>query len=196
MSDMNEKELDELEEEEEIENYITLTDDDGNEVSFEMIGTVEYEEHIYAVLLPFDDEDDEVVILEVIPGETPEEDDFVSVNDDEPNLLTTVQGGGHLQHQLLKGRARIDHHAFLFIPTRQDATLGICRIVASMDADAAESRHVHQQGQPTLEAIRLRNHDTVAALGYRRPSGHLLFLLQVTALGLQRIAQITLGFRY
>ena len=34
MSDMNEKELDELEEEEEIENYITLTDDDGNEVSF------------------------------------------------------------------------------------------------------------------------------------------------------------------
>ena len=83
MSDMNEKELDELEEEEEIENYITLTDDDGNEVSFEMIGTVEYEEHIYAVLLPFDDEDDEVVILEVIPGETPEEDDFVSVNDDE-----------------------------------------------------------------------------------------------------------------
>lgn len=83
MSDMNEKELDELEEEEEIESYITLTDDDGNEVSFEIIGTVEYKEHLYAVLLPFDDEDDEVVILEVIPGETPEEDDFVSVNDDE-----------------------------------------------------------------------------------------------------------------
>ena len=83
MSDMNEKELDELEEEDEIENYITLTDDDGNEVSFEIIGNVEYSDHLYAVLLPFDDEDDEVVILEVIPGETPEEDDFVSVNDDE-----------------------------------------------------------------------------------------------------------------
>ena len=83
MSDMNEKDLDELEEEDEIENYITLTDDDGNEVSFELIGTVEYSDHLYAVLLPFDDEDDEVVILEVIPGETPEEDDFVSVNDDE-----------------------------------------------------------------------------------------------------------------
>ncbi|MCR4638727.1 MAG: DUF1292 domain-containing protein [Ruminococcus sp.] len=79
---MNEKELDELEEEEAAENYITLTDDDGNEVSFEIIGTVEYKEHLYAVLLPFDDEDDEVVILEVIPGETPEEDDFVSVDDD------------------------------------------------------------------------------------------------------------------
>ena len=80
---MEEPGFDELEDEEEIENYITLTDDDGNEVSFEIIGTVEYEEHLYAVLLPFDDEDDEVVILEVIPGETPEEDDFVSVNDDE-----------------------------------------------------------------------------------------------------------------
>ena len=82
MSDMNEKELDELEEEDAVENYITLTDDDGNEVSVEIVGTVEYKEHLYAVLLPFDDEDDEVVILEVIPGETPDEDDFVSVDDD------------------------------------------------------------------------------------------------------------------
>ena len=88
MSEMNEKELDELEEEDAAENYITLTDDDGNEVSFEIIGTVEYKEHLYAVLLPFDDEDDEVVILEVIPGDTPEEDDFVSVDDD--NLLGEV----------------------------------------------------------------------------------------------------------
>jgi uncharacterized protein YrzB (UPF0473 family) len=88
MSEMNEKELDELEEEDAAENYITLTDDDGNEVSFEIIGTVEYKEHLYAVLLPFDDEDDEVVILEVIPGDTPEEDDFVSVDDE--NLLGEV----------------------------------------------------------------------------------------------------------
>ena len=88
MSDMNEKELDELEEEDEIENYITLTDDDGNDVSFEIIGNVEYKDHLYAVLLPFDDEDDEVVILEVIPGETPDEDDFVSVDDD--GLLNEV----------------------------------------------------------------------------------------------------------
>ncbi|MCR5602028.1 MAG: DUF1292 domain-containing protein [Ruminococcus sp.] len=80
---MNEKDLDEIEEEENIENYITLTDDDGNEVSFEIIGTVEYEDRLYGVLLPFEDEDDEVVILEIIPGETPEEDDFVSVDDDE-----------------------------------------------------------------------------------------------------------------
>lgn len=83
MSDMKEKDLDEIEEEENIENYITLVDDNGKEVSFEIIGTVEYEDHLYGVLLPFEDEDDEVVILEIIPGETPEEDDFVSVDDDE-----------------------------------------------------------------------------------------------------------------
>jgi len=83
MSDIKDKELDELESEEEIENYITLTDDDGNDVSFEILGTVEYEDHLYGVLLPFEDEDDEVVILEIIPGETPDEDDFVSVDNDE-----------------------------------------------------------------------------------------------------------------
>ena len=88
MSDINDKELDELENEEEIENYITLTDDDGNEVSFAIIGTVEYKDHLYGVLLPWDDEDDEVVILEIIPGETPDEDDFVSVDDD--GLLNEV----------------------------------------------------------------------------------------------------------
>ena len=83
MSDIKDKELDELESEEEIENYITLTDDDGNDVSFEILGTVEYEDHLYGVLLPFEDEDDEVVILDIIPGETPDEDDFVSVDNDE-----------------------------------------------------------------------------------------------------------------
>ena len=88
MSDLNEKNLDNLEENDEIENYITLTDDDGNEVSFEIIGMLDYEERTFAVLLPFDEEDDGVVILEVIPGEDPEFDEFVSVDDDA--LLTQV----------------------------------------------------------------------------------------------------------
>ena len=83
MSDMNEKDLEELEDDEEIENCITLTDDEGKEVSFEVIGTVEYEDNLYGVLLPWDDEDDEVVILEIVQGEDPEEDEFVSVDDDE-----------------------------------------------------------------------------------------------------------------
>lgn len=88
MSDLNEKNLGELEEDEEIENYITLTDDDGKEVSFEIIGMLDYEERTFAVLLPFDEEDDGVVILEVLPGEDPEFDEFVSVDDE--NLLNNV----------------------------------------------------------------------------------------------------------
>lgn len=67
---------------EENENYITLTDDDGNDISFEVLDTIEYKERIFAVLLPFEDEDDEVVILEVIPGESPEFDDFITVDDE------------------------------------------------------------------------------------------------------------------
>lgn len=65
------------------ENYITLTDDEGNDISFEIIGTVDCEGHLYAVMIPFDDEDDEVVILEIIPTENPDESEFLSVDDDD-----------------------------------------------------------------------------------------------------------------
>ena len=64
------------------ENYITLTDDDGEDISFELLDTIEYKERLFAVLLPFEDQDNEVVILEILPGESPEYDDFVSVDDD------------------------------------------------------------------------------------------------------------------
>ncbi|MDE6036530.1 MAG: DUF1292 domain-containing protein [Ruminococcus sp.] len=67
--------------EEEDENYITLTDDDGNEVSFEVIGEVEYQERYFAVLLPFDEDDDGVVILEIMPSDD-ENGEFLSIDDD------------------------------------------------------------------------------------------------------------------
>ena len=86
MSDINDKDLEEFDEDE--GDYITLTDDDGNDVSFEILDTIEYKERLFAVLLPFDDQDDEVVILEILPGEEPEFDDFVSVDDEE--LLNEV----------------------------------------------------------------------------------------------------------
>ena len=79
MSDIIENNNEELEEN---ENYITLTDDDGNEVSFEILDTVEYKERVFAVLLPFDEEDDGIVILEVVPAEDPEYDDFIAVEDE------------------------------------------------------------------------------------------------------------------
>lgn len=86
MSDIEKNEINE--ENEEQENYITLTDDSGEDISFEVLDTVDFEGHTYAVLLPFDDEDGEVVILEVILSE--DGDEFVSVDDDE--LLETVYG--------------------------------------------------------------------------------------------------------
>jgi uncharacterized protein YrzB (UPF0473 family) len=80
MSDMNEKDMEEFEDED--VNYITLTDDDGNDVSFEMLDVIEYQERSFAVLLPFEDEDDEVVILEMLMADDPEMVDFVSVEDE------------------------------------------------------------------------------------------------------------------
>ncbi|MDE5582346.1 MAG: DUF1292 domain-containing protein [Ruminococcus sp.] len=84
MSDFIENE----EEYEENENYITLIDDNGEEISFEVLGTVEYKERVFAVLLPFDDEDGEVIILEIVPDDESEEGAFISVDDEE--LLNAV----------------------------------------------------------------------------------------------------------
>ena len=64
------------------ENYVTLTDEEGNDVSFEVLDTVEYKERVFAVLLPFDEEDDGIVILELLPSEDPDFDDFVAVEDE------------------------------------------------------------------------------------------------------------------
>ncbi len=85
MSDINDVNENELEEEE--GNYITLTDDDGNDVPFEFLANVEYEGKDYAVLLPFeaenDEEEEQLVILEVITDEESESVEFLSVEDDE-----------------------------------------------------------------------------------------------------------------
>ena len=78
---MNENEMNNIPEEEN-EDYITLVDENGEEVSFEIIGTLEYKERWFAVLIPFDEEDDGVVILEMVPSENPEYDEFVAVEDD------------------------------------------------------------------------------------------------------------------
>ena len=40
---------------EENENFITLTDDNGEDVSFEVLDVIEYNEREFAVLLPFED---------------------------------------------------------------------------------------------------------------------------------------------
>ena len=63
------------------ENIISLTDEEGNEVEFELIDSVDYEGKEYLILLPPEDEAAEVVILEVEPHADGSE-SFVTVNDE------------------------------------------------------------------------------------------------------------------
>ncbi len=65
----NENMMIDEEEFDENENYITLTDDEGKEIDFEVIDDFEFEGKSYAVLLPFEETEDEVVILEIIDSE-------------------------------------------------------------------------------------------------------------------------------
>lgn len=70
---------------EELESIVTLTDQDGREVSFEYLDLIEYQGAEYVVLLPVEgNEDDEVIILKVepVPGSDDEE-SYVSVDDKE-----------------------------------------------------------------------------------------------------------------
>ena len=69
--------------EEDLSNIIILNDENGNEVQFEFLDLIEYEQEEYVVLLPVEDEDSgEVVILKVEETESETEDSYVSVTDD------------------------------------------------------------------------------------------------------------------
>lgn len=65
----------------------TLTDDEGNENDFEMIGSVEVDGKTYCALIPFTEEDEDVeeyIVLRVEKSEeNPEEEILVSIDDDE-----------------------------------------------------------------------------------------------------------------
>lgn len=68
---------------EELENYITLTDDEGNEFSLEFVDLIEYKEKEYAVFLPVDEESEEVVILEITESDDDEIQEYRSVEDED-----------------------------------------------------------------------------------------------------------------
>ena len=73
------------------ENIIVLTDEDGMDVEFEFCASIEYEGNEYVVLLPVEDDDGEVVILQVFEDENADEDDeatYVGVEDE--NVLQAV----------------------------------------------------------------------------------------------------------
>ena len=68
------------------DNIIILNDDEGNEVKFEFLDLIKYEEEDYVVLLPVpdgDDEDNEVVILKLEETDSEDEESYVSVDDEE-----------------------------------------------------------------------------------------------------------------
>ena len=72
---------------EELDNIIILNDENGNEVQFEFLDLIEYDEEEYVVLLPVEevseDEIGEVVILKVEPTESEDEESYVGVEDEE-----------------------------------------------------------------------------------------------------------------
>ena len=61
---------------------ITLTDDEGNEIEFEFLDLIEYEDEEYIVLIENDEAAEEVVILKInsIDEETEE---YVSIEDED-----------------------------------------------------------------------------------------------------------------
>ena len=72
---------------EELDNIITLNDENGEEINFEFLDLIEYEGEEYVVLLPVEEDDDEeageVVILKLEDTESEEEESYVSVDDEE-----------------------------------------------------------------------------------------------------------------
>ena len=64
---------------EEIE-VLELTDEEGNSVEFEVLDSVDYQGIEYLILLPLDEDAEEVEILEVVPGKDGN-DSFMTVED-------------------------------------------------------------------------------------------------------------------
>ena len=67
--------------EEEESNLISLTDENGQETMFEYLDVIEYQGKEYLILLPAEDENGEVVILEIEPVDE-ETENYLSVNDE------------------------------------------------------------------------------------------------------------------
>ena len=74
---------------EELDNIITLNDEEGQEIKFEFLDLIELDDEEYVVLLPvseegIEDDDGEVVILKLEDtDEESEEESYVGVEDEE-----------------------------------------------------------------------------------------------------------------
>lgn len=75
---------------EELDNIVTLNDEEGNEIKFEFLDLIELDGEEYVVLLPLteegeEEEEGEVVILQIEDNddEDAEEESYISVEDEE-----------------------------------------------------------------------------------------------------------------
>ena len=74
---------------EEESSTITLTDENGQDITFDYLDCLEYEGKEYLVLMPAEDDSNEVVILEVEPVDE-ENENYLAVEDEE--ILDAVYG--------------------------------------------------------------------------------------------------------
>ena len=72
---------------EEEASIITFTDENGEDVEFEYLDCIEYEGKEYLVLMPMEEDEGEVVILEVEPVDE-EMENYLAVEDE--GLLSTI----------------------------------------------------------------------------------------------------------
>ena len=75
-------------EEEEV-NILTLTDENGQDVDFEYLDCIEYQEKEYLVLMPVEEDAEEIFILEVEPVDE-ENENYLAVEDEA--VLDAVYG--------------------------------------------------------------------------------------------------------
>ena len=67
---------------EEEESILTLTDENGEETAFEYLDCVEYEGVEYLVLMPADDDSNEIVILQIEPVDE-ETENYIAVESEQ-----------------------------------------------------------------------------------------------------------------
>lgn len=82
-----------MDENEELNNIITLNDENGEEVQFEFLDLIEYNEEEYVILLPIEESEEagEVVILKVEHTESEDEESYIGVEDeDELNAVFSI----------------------------------------------------------------------------------------------------------
>ena len=77
-----------LPEEEEV-NILTLTDENGNDQDFEYLDVIEYQGKEYLIVMPAEDEETHIVIMEIEPVDE-ENENYLSIDDE--NLLNAVYG--------------------------------------------------------------------------------------------------------